>query len=78
MSRTTPSHPLYGLWLIGTRPSKNTKMRMSGGMEKETTLPKPNTRRTWFDIMNEVCDSKKINKDEKTFGNNNPEEDQME
>lgn len=64
MYEDKPHHPLYGPWLIGTRPKKSAPMGMSGGMEKIMNITERSPRRTWFDIMNEVCDLSKRNKEE--------------
>lgn len=63
MYETISTHPLYGPWWIGTRPKRSFTMQMSGRMEKTTPSFEHTLRRTWFAIMNEVCDPRKRNRD---------------
>lgn len=54
ISEIKEGHPMYGPWLIGTRPNKILFSRMSEGIEKRMPRPDRNPRRTWYDIMNAV------------------------
>lgn len=78
MSEVKPGHPLYGPWLLGTRPRQNLCKRSGGSVKSSMPHAKHAFRRMWFDIRNEVCNQLKQKQSIPLVTKDQPEVNQME